>query len=853
MIEFPFKVEELVGQLVSRRRAFMRNRLFFAILSIVSVFINCAETGREKSTLGSNIPLQPPQSSSIEVQKIAPATEVVTAKSTSAIIEDAAAADTLTEDPEALIDTAKQQCIDSNFAAADSSLKRAVKAIESSNEDNGDNEGSLPASKYLADIIALYGKMPPPYSLPEDISMAAFQSQMVRSIDSLKFMPSDSLALIAKQCQKDLSYDVPMVWNQRVQRALFFYVKNRDVTIDRWFNRASFYLPTMRKMFADSALPLDLAYLPLIESGFNPLAYSYANASGIWQFISSTGKLYGLRHNFWIDERRDPLRSTQAAISYLKKLYAEFGNWHLALAAYNCGENGVSHAIQRKKTNDYWKLPLPCQTKNYVPFYLAAVTIAKNPKCFNLAMPAVEPFSLDTVLVNDCIVLSDIADGLGIPFDTLKKINPHIMRWCTPPDVPNTVLYLPKGQRCAFQDYYEKLPEDKKIKWCRFLVKPGDNIQKVAKQFNITEDCLAAINHLKKNNVVADHYLFVPPARDSLTTSVAYIPPESHDDDDFGDMLTYSVRRGDNLGKIARRFHVPLSQLYRLNRLTSSSTLRVGRVLVIHHPPAPSSETPAPVLAISTPPVPRQDTTTRQTAVYVVQTGDTPFSIAKRQGITLRDLVNGNSLDTAQPVIHVGDTLKLSVHQATIAGIRDSTPSDTIAPVRTGPLTDRTVSPIQPTISPDSGKPPLDRVAAQPADWSAAVSGPEDSASPSAKLDSRKNTVPSPHYYKIKKGDNLFRVSVAFSVPLPVLLTANNLTRNTIVHTGDSILIPKNPENRIKEKKTVYYKVRDGDTLLRIAANFGIPVEEIFKHNNLKSDSVLVPGEVIKVIKTGPL
>lgn len=208
--------------------------------------------------------------------------------------------------------------------------------------------------------------------------------------------------------------------------------------------------------------PQDLAYLPLIESGFNPVAYSYANASGIWQFIASTGKLYGLKKSFWADERRDPIKSTQAAAMYLKKLFGDFGHWDLALAAYNCGENGLARSIARSRSNDFWTLKrIPNQTKNYVPFYLAALTIAKNPKCFGVKIPDTLAPPPDTVVVSDCISLSDIASGLGIDPDSLKKMNPHIMRWCTPPDPdPAFAWTLPvhPGVGCAARSGCRLLP-----------------------------------------------------------------------------------------------------------------------------------------------------------------------------------------------------------------------------------------------------------------------------------------------------------------------------------------------------------------------------------------------------------
>jgi hypothetical protein len=413
-------------------------------------------------------------------------------------------------DPGEFIETAKTLCLEGNFAAADSSLKNAIQALETADE--GNETEWFPASRYVDDIVSIYNeKMPEGFQIPDDIAASAFQQQMARSLDSMKLLPPESFSVSMMACRKNLVYDVPMTWNERVQRALFYYVNTRQNTIDRWFLRAPYYLPFMRKTFADSGLPQDLAYLPLIESGFNPKAYSYAHAAGIWQFITSTGQRYGLRHSYWLDERRDPLKSTQAAASYLRKLYGDFGHWHLALAAYNCGENGMNRVINRSQSNDFWKLNrLPAETRNYVPSYLAALTIAKNPGCFGIAAAPVDTFPCDTVLVNECVSLEDVSQAVGVSYDTLKKINPHLLRWCTPPDVTDAVLYLPCGTREKFAEFMSRLPDTKKVRWCRYEVKANDNIARIARQFRVPADGVKAINRLTKDRLAAGQRLFLP-------------------------------------------------------------------------------------------------------------------------------------------------------------------------------------------------------------------------------------------------------------------------------------------------------------------------------------------------------
>jgi len=798
--------------------------------------------------------------------------------------------DSIYDDPADLIEVAKSYIADSNYASADSTLKEAVRAVENMDQAT---EGAhrLPPARYLEQIAAVYKEqMPASYPMPEDITMAVFQNQMMLSMDSMNVLPSDSVAMAAIACQKNLSYDVPMVWNQRVQRALYFYLKNRSITVDRWFFRASYYLPVMKTMFADSGLPQDLAYLPLIESGFNPLAYSYANALGIWQFIASTGKLYGLRRDFWIDERRDPIRSTEAAIGYLKKLYSEFGNWHLALAAYNCGENGVTRCIARHGTNDYWALKrLPRQTKNYVPCYLAALTIAKNPKCFGVFMPTTGTLPLDTVRLDGCVSMADIAAGLGVDCDSLKKMNPHIMRWCTPPDVANAILYLPSGKKKSWSTFYAKLPPEKRVRWLRYEIKRNDTIQNVAGQHNVTADALAAINRLTlASKLVPGHHLFIPASDTTLGVDVAYsLPPESEikaldlpDYEFSGVVVRHRIRPGDNLGKIARHYHVRITQLCRWNRITARTLLRPGRVLVVSRPipvelasssaPAAAGKT-APVAASAAGPVaaaasaqagqpvaqvqlavqsaeaPAAASQAVPDRVHVVKIGETPFSISRQYNITLLQLTSLNHLNMAHPRIKIGQMLVISMKTpAQVAAVVAPSPA---------PATQDTVSQKN-AMAKNIKVLDMDSV---------------DSGSSSKTVMQKPTTAPAAadqRRHVVAKGENLFRISQKYSLTVAALMAANAIGADSLVRAGDTLLIPAGNETPSQAAKpaaqsetpsaqqakaaaqpdVIYYKVKEGDTLLRIAAAFGVPVNNLCRENNMDEDSAVAPGKLIRVV-----
>ncbi len=672
---------------------------------------------------------------------------------------------------------AETLCIQNRFLEADTILRFVLNQVDSLNESEIEN---FQSDSIMESILRIYTIMMPPEFLPDDIALIQFNRQMQASLDSLIYSSADSAIISKLVNRKDINYDVPMVWNEKVIKALSYYIRSKPQTINRWLERADFYLPVMKKMFADSGLPQDLAYLPLIESGFNPQAYSRAKAAGIWQFIQSTGKIYGLRHNYWLDERRDPLKSTVSAIRYLKKLYGDFGNWHLALAAYNCGEGGVGRAINRSGTTDYWQLPLPKETKNYVPSYLAALTIAKNPDIFNFTSDSSRVFDFDTVTISECIDMRDIADSLNIDFDTFKKSNPHITHWCTPPDVSNVSLYLPKGKTETFYAFVNSIPDDKKVRWYVYKIRKGDLVQTIAKRFKVSADAIREINRLNKNSrIIAGKTLFIPiPAKvgvaqyAEVTTETSSPTPVTKRNavPNTTGKVQYKVKQGETISGIALMFDVSEGELEDWNNV-SNSKIRAGQILTIYTNGSAPQKTVTP---------------TQQAGTYKVVEGDTPYSVCRKFNITLDDLAILNNLDKNNPVIKIDQLL--SVRQQ-------------VAPEK------------------------------------------QESVS-------RSNMIK----YEIVPGDNLYKIAQDFSISLDELMSANNFNDNTVIHAGQIIRVPSNGTSRVRKSQeisanVVYYKVKQGDNLWNIAANFGTTVQNLYKLNDLNKDSIIMPGDTLKVLK----
>jgi membrane-bound lytic murein transglycosylase D len=601
-----------------------------------------------------------------------------------------------------------------------------------------ENDSGLTESYYNR-IINLYTEiLPPEYfdSIPGNIGLMIFQRQLTVPFDTSGYLPFDSTRPLFTQCRDGIPYNVPIVWNSRVQKSLSFIMQRRPTQVEHWLGQANIYLPFVRRCFADSGLPTDLAYLPLIESSYNPLAYSRAHASGIWQFIPSTGKHYGLRSGYWLDERRDPMQSTRAAIKYLKKLNGDFNDWYLALAAYNCGEGGLGRAMARKGSSDFWQLPLPRETQNYVPYYLAALMVAKNPHCFGFNVPEADTFAFDTVSVSDCIDLHKIADAVGIPFEKLKQLNPHILRWCTPPDVDNVRLYLPLGQIDTFKAFYAALGAEDKIKWYVYKIRHGDNLGTLARRFKMSVDVIMSLNHLTSNRIGIGQTLHIPiPVNSSYPedrSSIKKSIPPAHGDREAaanrptpksGSKTFYRVKPGDTFYGLATLFGVSVDDLRNWNSLGSSDQLKAGMTLTVYTL-AGNKQTAVQPTPLST---------GRGTAaVYTVKSGDNLFSIAGALGAGLEQLARWNAIDLdIPPLLHPGQDLRY-----------------------------------YPADCPDSKKPLANKPAAPGA----------------AKT---KRVV----YYKVKHGDTLWNIAQLFNVTIDHIYQVNDLARDAVIQPGSTLRI----------------------------------------------------------------
>ncbi len=381
--------------------------------------------------------------------------------------------------------------------------------------------------------------------------------------------PSEDLAQLdeSDDMEEEKPYHIPVILNDSVESHLEYFKTRGREAFQRWINRSARYLGMMKNIFREKNLPEDLVYVAMIESGFNPFAVSWAKAVGAWQFMPATGRLYGLRIDWWIDERKDPIKSTQAAAEHLKDLHTHFGSWPLALASYNAGAGKVQRAVLRTRSEDFWDLKasrhLKPETKNYIPKYMAATIIAKNPEAYGFTLGDYAPLKFDEVVLEESTDLRLIARCAECPYEEIKELNPELKRWVTPPHVDTYTLRIPAGKKETFLANFAAVPAEQKIKWERHEVKKGENLASLAKKYNTTPDAIRDINGLKKNRIAPGKHLLIPIDINGKAQDADYLTagPAGRLQE-----ILYRVRRGETLVKIARTHNVTVADIREWNK-----------------------------------------------------------------------------------------------------------------------------------------------------------------------------------------------------------------------------------------------------------------------------------------------
>ncbi|MEX2463108.1 MAG: LysM peptidoglycan-binding domain-containing protein, partial [Balneolaceae bacterium] len=482
---------------------------------------------------------------------------------------------------------------------------------------------------------------------------------------------------------------VPLIQNQHVNRQLMYYTLRRPDVMDRWLERSEYYFPMMREIFEEEGVPTELIHLSMIESGLVPTARSWAAAVGLWQFIRATGAFYGLEVNWWVDERRDPMKSTRAAARHLKDLYEIWGDWHLSLANYNLSPRGLRRAINAAGgVEDYWvAYPyLPRETRGYVPGYIAATMIAMNPEEFGFQRNRdTESYQFDVVEVDGLMPLEDLALAAGITTDELRDLNPELLRWATPPG-DGYPLKVPSGIKDGFLAAYQEIPKENRAREIAMhTVSRGESLGYIAMRYGTSVRALYESNEGLNNTIHPGQRIVVPVAASSVerisadrpsnqsttTASTQQRAPQAQAPANTRS-VTYIVKSGDTIGHIAEWFDLRSWQIRQWNGI--GNTIRVGQRLTIHIPQDRNEYfTQIDDLTFAQ----KQEVERRQRSgeniynirfdgsspstsgsiTYTVRRNDTLGGIANRHGVTVAEIQSDNNLNGTR--IYAGQTLTI--------------------------------------------------------------------------------------------------------------------------------------------------------------------------------------------------
>ncbi|MBN1290210.1 MAG: LysM peptidoglycan-binding domain-containing protein [Candidatus Latescibacteria bacterium] len=447
-----------------------------------------------------------------------------------------------------------------------------------------------------------------------------------------------------------LKSDIPLDYNEQVKKAIYFFQTNRRDEMAKWLRRSGKYLPLIKEILAEEGVPQDIAYLSMVESGLNPNAYSRARAVGLWQFMYSTGRLYGLKRDEWIDERRDPEKSTRAAAKHLNDLYKMYKDWFLAMAAYNCGPGRVTRQVTRTPDIEYWDMSLPRETQGYVPFFMAALVIAKEPDLFGFENVEYEPpYEYETVEVHPYTSLGIAAKSAGVTIDELRNLNAELIKDHAPAGQKKYSLKIPKGTKSKFLVEYAKHQPEKYTppRVSTYYVKGGDTLSNIARKFGVSVTNLKNANNLKNvHQLNVGQRLRIPGSNDQyadVSVNSASIP--------VADTRSYKVQENDTLGIIAEKFRTNVATLQSLNNMGKRTTIFKGQTIVV--PETGAKKAP---VAQSTQASPNNtivsasiDTTPAQ-ITYIIQEDDTLYEIAQKYGVDYKDIMLWNKISNHRTI-----------------------------------------------------------------------------------------------------------------------------------------------------------------------------------------------------------
>jgi membrane-bound lytic murein transglycosylase D len=590
---------------------------------------------------------------------------------------------------------------------------------------------------------------------------------------------------------------VEVLLNSRVQRWIDYFTGDGRSTLVRWVQRSGKYREITLRILKEEGLPLNLVNLALIESGFNPKAYSRAHAVGMWQFIASTGRIYGLRIDWWVDERKDPVRSTRAAARHLRDLYEALDSWPLALAAYNSGQRNVERAIRRAGSRDYWDLRLKRETSNYVPKFMAACLIMADPETYGFQFTLDPPLEYDEIEVEPKTDLGVMARCCEVSSSVLEELNPHILQGCAPDGKSGYPVRIPRGklESCRVElakvDRDERIADVTELTLVKHRVATGETLSEIAGLYNTSMREIARASGISNYNRIRAGQVLIVPA------SGYRGHPENPG--------IHTVRRNETLSSIAARYGLGISDLVRWNGLRSPHLIYAGQQLIVSAGKVPASET----------------------LVHKVATGETLSSIASRYRRSLQEILEANAM-ASEDIIYPGQEIR-------VPGVSPEVSGDQVFvhKVRKG----ETIS----EIAKKYGVPTSTLLAANELDSRGMIYPGDDllvPVSPGEPL--KRNMI----IHEVQEGETIYSIARRYAASWKDVLRANDLEAEDPIYPGQQIAVAA---DRSVTPGVLTHKVRRGENITTISRKYGVSVSSVLQINGLGPRDTIYPGQELKV------